>query len=324
MNRAPLDPPFQVRLAQRWRARRTFGAPDLPPLQQVRARLRADGVSLAVVLPALNEEATIGEIVGAIDRARIATELLVVDGGSSDDTVARARAAGADVIVADSILPEIPAVGGKGDSMWRSLAATNSDLVCWIDADIKNFRAHFVSRLVAPLLADESISFVKAFYRRPLDAGGTRIHDGGGRVTELLARPMLASFFPELGGIVQPLAGEYAGRRGALESVPFFSGYSVEAGLLIDLLESVGLDAMAQSDLDVRVHRNRPLGELSPMAHAIGRTIMRRACEWGRATTNDAYLSLPMMRPGHDAPLEVEEVERPPVASLEQPAEDAV
>lgn len=310
------DLSLHARRAARWRARRTFGAADLPPLHEVRARIRAEGVTVAVVLPALNEAATVGEIVRIVHRAQIATELLVVDGGSTDGTAEIARAAGADVVDAAAIMPEVPAAAGKGDSMWRSLAATGSDIVCWLDADVRNFGAHFVTRLIAPLLLDPVIAYVKGFYRRPLEAGGMLIHDGGGRVTELLARPMLATFFPELCGIRQPLAGEYAGRRELLESLPFFSGYSVEAGLLIDVLERAGLDAIAQSDLEVRVHRNRPLAELSPMAHAISRTILQRAHEWGRVA-GIVSAALPGW-PLQGEP--VEEIQRPALATLTQPS----
>ncbi|TMK51133.1 MAG: glycosyltransferase, partial [Actinobacteria bacterium] len=148
---------------------------------------------------------------------------LVLDGGSTDDTAAIAREAGATVVDARAILPDIPVVKGKGESLWRSLSILSGDLICWIDADIENFEPHFVSNLVAPLLADPATMFVKAFYRRPIAYGGVVLPKGGGRVTELLARPLLNALFPELGGFIQPLSGEYAGRRDVLMQLPFFT-----------------------------------------------------------------------------------------------------
>lgn len=307
--------PWLARRAQRWAAHRTFGEPGL----DVGAAVRARGMTVAVVLPAMNEEPTIGGICRAIARdLDWVDELIVIDGDSTDGTAGAARAAGATVVDARAVLPSFERVAGKGDSMWRSLAATSSDVVVWIDADIRNFSSDFVSRLVAPLL-DDDVSFVKAFYRRPIDHGAGLQEKGGGRVTELLARPLLDALFPELGGVRQPLAGEYAGRREVLERLPFFTGYSVEVGLLIDLLDLVGLDGMAQADLGARVHRNRPLDELVPMAHAIARTILRRARERGRIDAYD-YDGMPALSGagGGLEPAGVAERERPPIAGLRE------
>jgi glucosyl-3-phosphoglycerate synthase len=221
------------------------------------------------------------------------------------------------VVRITDLVPEVAAVRGKGESLWRSLSAATGDVIVWIDADIRNFEPHFVTRLVAPLVMDARTSFVKAFYRRPIAHGDEVLSSGGGRVTELLARPLLNMLFPELSAVLQPLSGEYAGRREALERLPFFTGYSVEVGLLIDLLDAVGLEGMAQVDLDERVHRNRPLDELAPMAFTIGRTILRRAEDWGRIDSEHDYASLPLMlsdEQGGIAPHAVDELERPPMA----------
>jgi glucosyl-3-phosphoglycerate synthase len=307
-----------LRRARAWSSERTFAADALPDARALAER--KNGLRVSVVLPALDEGPTVGAICRvvrehAMENVALVDELIVIDGGSTDATAAVAADAGARVVHVRDAMPEVPVVRGKGESLWRSLSVATGDIVCWIDADIRNFSPHFVTRLLAPLLLDEDgeLAFVKGFYRRPLVQDGHVVPDGGGRVTELLARPLLASLFPELSCVRQPLAGEYAGRRDVLERLPFFTGYSVEAGLLIDLLGEAGLDAIAQADLTERVHRNRPLAELAPMARAIARTIMRRAREHGRIESSEE----PALHDwdgegGDEAP---PERERPPLAS---------
>ena len=246
-------------------------------LELLEARART-GHSISVCLPARNEEATVGHIVGTIrrelvERVPLVSEVVVIDDWSTDATAVVARDAGARVVSESSILSQTGPGSGKGNALWKSLYACTGDIVCWVDADIRNFGSHFVTRLVAPLLLSESTVFAKAFYRRPLHGEPT----GGGRVTELMARPLLSHLFPKLADIVQPLAGEYAGRRDALETIPFVQGWGVEFGLLVDLCERFGRDAIAQTDLGVREHRNRPLSELGAPALAILVTAMRRA-----------------------------------------------
>jgi GTP cyclohydrolase I len=238
----------------------------------------AQGLTISVCLPARDEAATVGDIVSPIrrrliDHLGLVDELVVVDDASTDATAATAMAAGADVVPIDCLLPDEPPGSGKGNVIWRSLAACTGDLVCWVDADIKNFELHFITGLLGPLLADPAVSFVKGHYRRPLDGQPT----GGGRVSELVARPLLSRFFPELAGFAQPLAGEYAGRRALLESMPIVEGWGVEIGLLIDAWRAVGLKGLAQVDLGVREHRNRPLDELAEPAMAVLTTVLARA-----------------------------------------------
>ncbi len=233
---------------------------------------------MSVCLPARNEEATIGPIVASVRRhlleeIPLVDEVVVIDDGSADSTADVARERGAVVLRADEILPDSPVGSGKGNALWLSVYACEGDIICWLDADVRNFAPHFVTRLVAPLLMDPAIGYVKGYYRRPLYGEAT----GGGRVTELMARPLLSALFPHLTRFVQPLAGEYAGRREMLEQVPFVEGYGVEIGLLIDLTARFGLDAVTQVDLEVREHRNRPLNELSPQAMAVLVTGLRRA-----------------------------------------------
>ncbi|MFJ9330977.1 glucosyl-3-phosphoglycerate synthase [Streptomyces sp. NPDC101230] len=263
---------------ERWLTRRSWSSADRPLNRLTDARA-ADPhrTSVSVVLPALNEEATVGAIVGTIrrelmERVRLVDELVVIDSGSTDATAAVARAAGARVVHRDAILPRIPALPGKGEVLWRSLLVTSGEIVCFVDADLRDFSADFVSGTVGPLLTDPTVQFVKAMYDRPLgDSAGQ-----GGRVTELVARPLLNLHWPQLAGFVQPLGGEYAVRRSLLERLPFPVGYGVELGLLVDALHTVGLDALGQVDVGVRRHRHQDGQALGRMAAAIYRTAQLR------------------------------------------------
>jgi glucosyl-3-phosphoglycerate synthase len=252
-----------------------------------------------------------------METTKLLDELVVVAGVSADETTClAAEVAGAHVVHVDDVMPEVPSSPGRGDAIWRSLAVLSGDIVVWIDADIRNFGPHFVTRLVAPLLTDPSIQFVKGFYDRPIELDGVLHPTGGGRVTELLARPLLNLFFPELGGFRQPLAGEFAARASVMRRVPLFTGYSVDAGILIDLLDIIGLDAMAQSDLGRLVHRNRSLEELGPTAHAIARTILLRAQERKRVKVAPSVPLHPLLMTdgdGNAAPTRTDEIERPPI-----------
>ncbi len=263
---------------ERWLADRSWSAADRP-LDQLLDLKRAAGTTVSVVLPALDEEATVGAIVEVVRRELIeglpvplVDELVVIDSGSADRTAEVAAKAGARVVHRDEILPRVPALPGKGEVLWRSLLATTGDIVCFVDADLRDFSASFVSGIVGPLLTDPGVQFVKAMYDRPLgDAPGQ-----GGRVTELVARPLLNLHWPQLAGFVQPLGGEYAVRRSLLERLPFPVGYGVELGLLVDALHTVGLDALAQVDVGVRLHRHQDGQALGRMAAAIYRTAQVR------------------------------------------------
>ena len=260
---------------ERWLDRRSWSVADRP-LERILAAKRNTKVS--VILPALNEEATVGDIVAVIRRelmteaVPLVDELVVIDSGSTDRTAEVAAAAGARVVARDAILPRIPAVPGKGEVLWRSLMVTSGDVVCFVDADLRDFSADFVTGIVGPLLTDPDVDFVKAMYDRPFgDTPGQ-----GGRVTELVARPLLNLHWPQLAGFVQPLGGEYAARRSLLERLPFPVGYGVELGLLVDALHTVGLDALAQVDVGVRKHRHQDGQALGRMAAAIYRTAQLR------------------------------------------------
>jgi glucosyl-3-phosphoglycerate synthase len=237
------------------------------------------GRTISVVLPALNEEETVESVIDSISPLvdGLVDELIVLDSGSTDDTEIRAIAAGARVVSREQALPGVPVRPGKGEALWRSLAATSGDIVVFVDSDLLNPHPMFVPWLVGPLLTGDGIHLVKSFYRRPLRGGGVgEGATGGGRVTELVARPLLAALRPELGCVLQPLGGEYAASRELLSSLPFAPGYGVEIGLLVDTFDRLGLDAIAQVNLGVRAHRNRPLCELGAMSRQVIATLFSR------------------------------------------------
>ncbi|MGL5857821.1 MAG: glucosyl-3-phosphoglycerate synthase [Angustibacter sp.] len=270
---------------QTWFRRRTSSGPDW--CRHHLARTRGD-TTVSVVLPARDEEATVGDIVRSIRRELVedvplVDEVVVVDSWSQDGTARAARAAGAQVVRQGEVLPGLGDIPGKGEALWKSLACTTGDVVVFVDADLRRFDAQFVVGLLGPLLSDPDVRFVKGFYDRPLATGATVLPAGGGRVTELVARPLLNLHWPDLAGFVQPLAGEYAARRELLERTPFVSGYGVEVGLLIDILEDAGLDAMAQVDLGCREHRNSSDAALGRMAAQIHLTVQSRLHRYGRA-----------------------------------------
>jgi glucosyl-3-phosphoglycerate synthase len=239
------------------------------------------GNTISVVLPALNEEPTVGQVVTTVrdhlmTRTALIDELLVIDSGSTDRTVAVAQEAGAVVVRAADIRPELAARPGKGEVLWKSQFITTGDILVFVDSDLVDAKAHYVTGLLGPLLTHPSVCLVKAFYDRPLTDGRFANPTGGGRVTELVARPLLNLYWPDLAGVVQPLAGEYAARRETLAQLPFAAGYGVEIGLLIDTLNLHGLDGLAQVDLGRRDHRHQDDSELALMAATIIDTALQR------------------------------------------------
>jgi glucosyl-3-phosphoglycerate synthase len=286
---------------------RTFEAAEFDAAALAR---RKGDQRISLCLPARNEEATVGDIVAVARKhlqkaVPLLDEIVVVDDHSSDRTAELAASAGARVVQADRVLPRYGAGHGKGETLWKSLFESDGDIVVWCDADVANFDPMYVIGLAGPLLERPDVGFVKGYYDRPLRDG----QDGGGRVTELVARPALSLLFPHLASVVQPLAGEYAGRRELLEQLPFVCGYGVDIALLIDVAERFGLDAMAQVDLGVRLHRNRPLDELSPQAMSVLQTALRRADPELVAT------SAVLARPGLE-PMVIDVTERPALAGV--------
>jgi glucosyl-3-phosphoglycerate synthase len=264
-----------------WLSERTFIGADFDPERLIAAK-RAAGATVSVCLPALDVADTIGPILTAVrdhwmNSLPLVDELVVIDSHSRDASAAIAREAGACVYQDDAILPESGSARGKGEALWKSLAATRGDLIVWLDSDLVGFSPAYVPGLLGPLLGNDDIGFVKAIYTRQL--GET---NDGGRVTEICARPLINLFYPELAGIAQPLAGEQAGRRSLLERVPFFTGYAVEIGLLIDILRTAGLGALAQVDLGTRAHVNQPTQALGEMAFAIQHAVLQRLARDGR------------------------------------------
>jgi glucosyl-3-phosphoglycerate synthase len=258
-----------------WLTDHSFSRPSWTVAELIAAKA---GSTISVVLPALNEEETVGSVVETITPllGGLVDELIVLDSGSTDDTEIRAVAAGARVVSREVALPEVAPQPGKGEVLWRSLAATSGDIVVFIDSDLIDPDPMFVPRLVGPLLTVDGVHLVKGFYRRPLKVSGSEDANGGGRVTQLVARPLLAALRPELGSVLQPLGGEYAGTRELLTSVPFAPGYGVEIGLLVDTYDRLGMDAIAQVNLGVRAHRNRPLTELGSMSRQVIATLLSR------------------------------------------------
>src|SRR5437588_1754766 len=299
--------------ARSWHRSNTFSHDQFPA-----ARLAAEREqSISICLPARNEAQTIGAILERLLPLRelgVVDQIVVVD-AATDGTADIARALGAEVHHQDELMPELGPALGKGDAMWRGLRVLRGDIVCFLDADSECFGAHFACGLLGPLVCGRGISFVKGFYRRPFKLGETTLPDGGGRVTELTARPLLNLFYPELAAVEQPLAGEIAARRELLERLPFITGYGVDIALLLDAYRAAGLEALAQVDLDVRQNAHQPLRDLGPMAYAVLQAVASRLERDGRL---HGALPTTFLARGDEGlrPLGSTPVERPPLANL--------
>ena len=315
-----------VQEVEGWLRRRTITQASPTP-HELAALKAATGLTISVCLPALDEAATIGPICSAIRRDLQATgvvdELLVMDSGSTDGTPELATQAGAKVHATESLLPELAGGrhSGKGDALWKSLAVASGDLVVWLDADIRDFDPQFVTRLVEPLLKDPTIAMTKAFYKRPPPEGSEDAT--GGRVTELGARPLLRLLYPRLSGVIQPLSGEYALRRKVALELPFVTGYGVDAALLIDLVQSHGLDSLAQVDLGTRVHRNRELLALGRTSFQVMQAILVRLRALGLMQTTTPFPADLLQFEGSDGRAFLADAGvhvRPPMSTVLRPA----
>ena len=310
-----------------WFERNTITEPGPAP-HEIAALLGESGNSVTVCLPTLDEARTVGLICDTIRRElmgahRVVDELLVVDSGSEDGTPEVAAKAGAEVHFVDE-LPPTPALGGriagKGEALWKSLAVAQGDLLVWIDSDIRNFSAAFVTSLLGPLLTNDEVMMTKAFYERPLETpAGFEVKEGA-RVTELAARPLIQLLYPRLAGVIQPLSGEYAVRREAIMQLPFVTGYGVDVALLIDVVERFGLDSLVQADIGVRLHRNRDLATLGRMSFQVMQAILMRARAAGHldpsvssSTYLVQFLQESLATPVH---IDLEIGERPPMSEV--------
>ncbi|HEB12557.1 MAG TPA: glucosyl-3-phosphoglycerate synthase [Actinobacteria bacterium] len=258
----------------KWFAENTFDRSEFEPVEELVELKKKKGLTISLGLPALNEEKTVGKVIEVIkgslmDDHQLLDEMVLIDSCSTDKTPQIAESLGVPVVQHSDTLPAHGSFHGKGEALWKSLYVLNGDIIVWIDTDIRNITPEFVYGLVGPILHNPQIQYVKGFYHRPLTVNGGLEKTGGGRVTELTARPLINLFFPALSGLVQPLSGEYAGTRGLLEQLVFYTGYGVEISLLIDILHKFGLPVIGQVDLEQRIHRNQSLESLSKMSFAI-------------------------------------------------------
>lgn len=298
-----------------WAERRRYRADQFRVERLVAAKA---GRRVSVIIPTRECSETIGGVVGQtvapLRRCGLVDELLVIDAGSADGTADRARSAGARVLQQDEILPELGPALGKGDAMWRALAVSHGDVICFLDGDTADPAPRHLSGLLGPLLTEPAVKLVKGAFERPLRSGSVSLPHEGGRVTELMARPLLNLHEPRLAGFLQPLAGEFAARRELLEAVPFPAGYGVEIAVLIDALRQEGLDALAECDLGCRQNRHQPLRALGEMAYAVLAAVERRLPA-GRGVIAGAY-----MRPWENERVAaVPVLERPPLARRDRP-----
>jgi glucosyl-3-phosphoglycerate synthase len=288
---------------------------------------RKRGLKISLAFPTLNEELTIGKEILVIrtelmDRFSLIDEIAIIDSSSKDNTRQVAGRFGARVIKSKAILPKYGSFRGKGENLWKSLYALEGDIIVWVDADISNIAPKFVYGLIGPLLEDDSISYVKAFYERPLRSlSGGISPSGGGRVTEILVRPLFSLFYPELAFLVQPLSGEYAGRRSLLEHLPFSVGYGVELGHLIDICRLSGCEAIAQVDLDMRIHRNQSVAALGRMSYGVLNTFISRVEKYGGAKIlrglGSRHIALERQDGDHRViKTEISSEERPPIIEI--------
>lgn len=315
-------------LVDKWFAENTFHADEFSDLKYLLSLKEKQNLKISLALPALNEEKTVGKVIRTIKnslmtRVPLLDEMVLIDSNSSDNTRKIAEKYNVPVYIHQNVLPNYDSRKGKGEALWKSLYCTTGDIIIWIDTDIVNIHPRFVYGLIGPLLLRPEIDFVKGFYRRPLKVGNHMQAGSGGRVTELTARPLLNLFYPELSGIVQPLSGEYGGRRKALEQLPFFSGYGVEIGLLIDMLEKFNLSSISQVDLQERVHHNQPLDALSKMSFAIIQAVIRKLeMRYGQNILENVNQTMKMIRYEHEHFFldvnEIAEKERPAMLQIRE------
>jgi glucosyl-3-phosphoglycerate synthase len=320
------DRPLAV-VVDKWFAENTYHTNEFMDLERLMELKEDQRTTISLALPALNEEQTVGTVIQTVktalmDQIPLLDEIVLIDSGSEDQTREIAADLGIPVYIHQDVLPQYGAYQGKGEALWKSLYIVEGDIIAWIDTDIKNIHPRFVFSILGPLLDNLNVRYVKGFYRRPLRHGDKTVAGGGGRVTEITARPFINLFFPELSGLIQPLSGEYAGRRSALEKLPFFTGYGVETGLLIDILKEYGIEGIAQVDLLERIHHNQPLPSLSKMSFAIMQVVFNRLDKRQKThllDQSDLTMNLVRFSKRRGYFLDQEEIhehERPPMISI--------
>ncbi len=311
---------------ERWFGESNFHHAEFSDLRRLVQLKEKQGVTISLVLPTLNEEETIGPIVRKairemVGRVPLLDEILVIDSASTDRTREIAEAEGARVVQHPDVLARYGSFRGKGEALWKSLFETSGDIVVWADTDVKNWHPRMAYGTLGPLLHEPRLQYVKGYYQRPIVQEGILKEGGGGRVTELVARPLINLFYPELSGMIQPLSGEYAGRRSLLETIPFFTGYAVEIGHLIDTTERLGIEGLGQVDLERRVHRNQELEGLSRMSFVILQAVMKRLEERRKArlfAELGSTMKLPRSGKGRLSleVIELADQERPPMIRI--------
>ena len=312
---------------QKWLDKNTFHHGEFWDILDLVKEKEKKNLTISLCIPTLNEEKTIGKEVlilrsELMERYPLIDEFAVIDSGSKDKTLEVAQSYGADTYLASNILPEVGDKRGKGENLWKAIHQLKGDIICYVDADISNIHPRFVYGLVAPLIKHAEVQYVKAFYDRPLNYSSGLRSSGGGRVTEILIRPLFSLFYPELTNIIQPLSGEYAARREVLEMIPFPIGYGVETSHLLDLYEKFGMDAFAQTDLDRRVHRNQTTNALGKMSFGILQTFINRLQSQGmidRVPNMEKFYRRFEVEDGAYNQLvqEVVEEERPPMIEID-------
>lgn len=311
-----------------WFKQRTFHHLDFADIARLVEMKERQGLKVSVCLPTLNTAPTVGETIRVfreelVERHPLIDQLCIIDSRSTDGTLDIAAAEGAEIFFDDEILPGLEPAAGKGEALWKSIFVLEGDIIAWVDSDIENIHPRFAYGVLGPLLTEPDVGYVKAFYERPLKDGELLRPSGGGRVTELTARPMLNLFYPDLAGLIQPLSGEYAGRRSVLENVPFFTGYGVETGLVLEIYDKFGLGALAQTDLEVRVHHNQPIEALSKMSFGLLQTFLKRLERDGKvvvkSTPETVYNIIRHIEGGYVIEQsEVRVIERPPMSSIQE------
>lgn len=311
-----------------WLADRTYDHGEFSDIRGLMELKKKSGVTISVCLPTLNVASTVGAITRVfrtelMERYGLIDQLAIIDSRSTDGTQEIATEEGAEVYYDDEIFTGLEPASGKGEALWKSQHVLSGDIIAWIDSDIMNPHPRFVYGIVGPLLAHPDINYVKGFYERPILEGDVWKKTGGGRVTELVVRPVLNLFFPELSALIQPLSGEYAGRRSVLESIPFFTEYGVESGLLIDICRKYGLNSIAQVDLEVRHHQNQSIEKLAMMSFGVQQALFRRLSDTGKIELKEEPdKTFKVIKQLYGA-REIEEIvidviERPPIIEIEE------